>query len=304
MITRRGFLRWLAGLVALGAGTAGYAGAVEPGLRLAVQRWRVTPPGWPAGLRLRLAILADVHIGPPWVTLARLEGVVARMNALEPDFALLLGDYVAGHHFRTADVPVAEVARVLAGLEARHGVMGVLGNHDWWDDRTAQQLGHGPTFAHRGFEAAGVPLLENTARRVETPGGAVWIAGLGDQIALLPGRGGRPKGWRGWRGVDDLDATLAAVTDDAPVILMAHEPDIFPRVPDRVALTLSGHTHGGQVRLFGWSPVVPSRFGNRYAWGHVVEDDRHLVVSGGLGCSIVPVRFGVPPEITVVELGA
>jgi predicted MPP superfamily phosphohydrolase len=88
------------------------------------------------------------------------------------------------------------------------------------------------------------------------------------------------------------------------VILMAHEPDIFVRVPDRVALTLCGHTHGGQVRLMGWSPVVPSAFGNRYAYGHVVEEGRHLVVSGGLGCSILPVRFGVPPEIVVVELGA
>jgi predicted MPP superfamily phosphohydrolase len=85
---------------------------------------------------------------------------------------------------------------------------------------------------------------------------------------------------------------------------MAHEPDIFPKVPDRVALTLSGHTHGGQVRLFGWSPIVPSEFGNRYAYGHVIEDGRHLIVSGGLGCSILPVRFGVPPEIVIVELGA
>jgi hypothetical protein len=101
------------------------------------------------------------------------------------------------------------------------------------------------------------------------------------------------------------------VTDNAPVILLAHEPDIFPRVPGRVALTLSGHTHGGQVRLFGYSPVVPSRYGNRYAYGHVTEArahsparPRHLVVSGGLGCSIMPVRVGVPPEITVVTLGA
>ena len=88
-----------------------------------------------------------------------------------------------------------------------------------------------------------------------------------------------------------------------PSILMAHEPDIFRKVPDRVALTLSGHTHGGQVRLFGWSPVVPSRYGNKYAYGHVTEGDRHMIVSGGLGCSILPVRFGVPPEIVVVDLG-
>jgi predicted MPP superfamily phosphohydrolase len=94
------------------------------------------------------------------------------------------------------------------------------------------------------------------------------------------------------------------VTDDAPVLLLAHEPDVFPEVPARIALTLSGHTHGGQVRLFGYAPVVPSRYGNRYVYGHVVEEGRHLVVSGGLGCSTVPVRLGMPPEIVLVDVGA
>ena len=94
------------------------------------------------------------------------------------------------------------------------------------------------------------------------------------------------------------------MNDGSPVILLAHEPDIFPDVPKRVSLTLSGHTHGGQIRLFGYSPVVPSRFGNRYAYGHVVEDDRHLIVSGGLGFSILPIRFGVRPEILSIELGS
>ena len=86
------------------------------------------------------------------------------------------------------------------------------------------------------------------------------------------------------------------------MILLAHEPDIFAKATNRVALQLSGHTHGGQVRLFGCSPVVPSRYGNRYCYGHVVESERNLVVTGGIGCSIVPVRFGVPPEITLVDL--
>ena len=103
--------------------------------------------------------------------------------------------------------------------------------------------------------------------------------------------------------MDDLAKTLAKITDDAPVLLMAHEPDIFPEVPDRISLTLSGHTHGGQFRMFGYSPVVPSRYKNRYAYGHIIEDGRHLLVSGGLGCSIAPVRFGVPPEIVLLELG-
>ena len=123
---------------------------------------------------------------------------------------------------------------------------------------------------------------------------------MADQLALRPGRAW---GRSGFTGLHDLGGTLAKVGDEAPVILLAHEPDIFPEVPDRVTLTLSGHTHGGQIRLFGYSPVVPSRFGNRYAYGHVVEGSRNLIVSGGLGFSIAPIRFGVRPEILAVDLG-
>ena len=85
--------------------------------------------------------------------------------------------------------------------------------------------------------------------------------------------------------------------------VMAHGPDIFAAMPDRVALTLCGHTHGGQVRILGYSPRVPSRYGNRYAYGRISEGGRDLIVSGGLGTSILPVRFGVPPEIVEVTLG-
>ena len=107
---------------------------------------------------------------------------------------------------------------------------------------------------------------------------------------------------RVYDGVDDLAGTLAQVKDDAPVILMAHEPDIFPKVPDRVALTVSGHTHGGQITFAGYAPVVPSRYGRRYVYGHVVEENRSIIVSGGLGCSGMPIRFGRPPEIVLIEL--
>ena len=141
--------------------------------------------------------------------------------------------------------------------------------------------------------ADGITVLSNAALRL----GRYWIAGVEDQLAFPPRDG------FGWQGMDDLPGTLAQITDDAPVVVLAHEPDIFARMPNRVALTLSGHIHGGQVRFFGWSPVVPSRFGNRYAYGHVHEGGRDLVVSGGIGCSILPVRFGVVPEITVIEIG-
>jgi predicted MPP superfamily phosphohydrolase len=95
------------------------------------------------------------------------------------------------------------------------------------------------------------------------------------------------------------------VSTDDPVILLVHEPDIFTQVPERVSLTLAGHTHGGQVRIPVVPPVwTPSQYGARFAYGHIVERGRHMIVSGGLGCSKVPLRLGMPPEIVRVTLGA
>jgi predicted MPP superfamily phosphohydrolase len=100
---------------------------------------------------------------------------------------------------------------------------------------------------------------------------------------------------------DDPDAQS---TGRGPVIAAhAHEPDVFPQAPARYALTLSGHTHGGQIRVLGRTPVVPSMYGSRYAYGHIVEDERHLIVSGGLGTSLLPVRIGSRPEIVHLLLG-
>ena len=88
------------------------------------------------------------------------------------------------------------------------------------------------------------------------------------------------------------------------MILAVHEPDIFTKVPERVSLTLAGHTHGGQIRVpFLWERYVPSAYGARFAYGHIVEQGRHMVVSGGLGVSKIPMRIGVPPEIVRIELG-
>ena len=154
----------------------------------------------------------------------------------------------------------------------------ILGNHDWWEDRTAQKNGGGPVFGRLALERVGIRVYENDVTKIRKDGQTFWLAGLGDQLALLPRK---QWGRKTWQGVDDLPATLAKIDDASPVVLLAHEPDIFPHVPERVGLTLCGHTHGGQVRLFGYSPVVPSRFGNRYAYGHVVDGSRNLIVSGG-----------------------
>lgn len=298
MISRRAVLRGLLATALTGLVVSVYGFLVEPAVRLRVRRWRLRPAGWTGG-PLTLAILADLHMGEPYMSLARLRRIVARTNALGADVTLLLGDLEAGHRFVSRRVSMEDTAAELARLRAPLGVWAILGNHDWWHDRPAQARGGGPNRIAELLRAAGVPVLQNDAVKLGsgTPAGPFWLAGLDDQLAIGVGD-------MVFRGLDDLPGTLGRITDDAPVILMAHEPDIFPKVPDRVALTLSGHTHGGQVRLFGWSPMVPSAYGNRYAYGPVREDGRDLVVSGGIGCSILPVRLGVVPEITVVEIAA
>jgi len=293
MISRRHFLS-LAG--ASGFSTVTY-GVSEPVLQLDVTRYNVSPPQWPSDFQLKIAAVADIHACDPWMSLSHIEAIVERTNALGADIIVLLGDYVAGHRHVTRFIPASEWAPVLSGLKAPLGVHAILGNHDWWDDKTVQRDGQGVTAARRGLEAAGIPVYENDARRLSKDGRPFWLAGLGDQLAYSPMRRFRPLRRV---GVDDLGATLAKVTDNAPLILMAHEPDVAWRVPARVALQLSGHTHGGQVRLFGWSPVAPS--GQKLAYGHVrVNCD--VIVSGGLGCSMMPFRLGVPPEIVLVTLG-
>lgn len=294
----------------MSAGTLGFGGyAVAEPWRLNVSRYRLVPKGWPQGFKLRLAVVADIHACNPWMSADRIRQIVARTNALGADAVLLLGDYVVGHRLGRMSTPVKgeEWAGALAALKAPNGVHAVLGNHDWWENESLQRTRQGAVPARLALEAAGIPVYENDAVRLEKNGQPFWLAGLGDQWAFWPTDDEYPafvKGGKlGYTGVHDLPQTLAQVTDDAPVILMAHEPDIFPEVSERVALTVSGHTHGGQLRLAGFAPIVPSRYGRRYVYGHIVEDGRNLIVSGGLGCSGLPLRFGSPPEIVVIDLG-
>ncbi len=310
MITRRAFLRTAFAALGSCAAFGSYAFAIEPGFRLRVQRWELRPAAWRRGHRLRIAVIADLHAGAPHMGQSRVDAIVETANALEPDLALLLGDYAASHRFVTGPVPIASVAKSCAALSARLGVYAVLGNHDWWDDHDAQRRGAGPTLSHAALASQGIRVLENNSLVIDDAPGPFQLAGLGDQLAfsyiLRRKLGGPPRHFAPAlipsAGIDDLPATLATLDKALPTILMAHEPDIFPAVPPHVALTVSGHTHGGQVNLFGWRPIVPSRYGPRYSYGVIEEMARSLVVSGGLGCSVAPVRFGVPPEITLIDL--
>jgi uncharacterized protein len=290
-LSRRGLLKAGVGLAAFGGlvmpSTAAYAAAVAAN-DLIVTNYRLSPPGWRKGQRLTITVIADIHAGGPNMGIARVREVVDAAQALKSDLIVVLGDYFATHRFVTERVPAAAWSAELARLRAPLGVYAILGNHDWW---------YGLDAVRGAFANIPVPLMENDAALIGKEGERFWLAGLGDQLAHWIGHSR-------FEGVDDLPGTLARVTTGHPVLLMAHEPDIFTQVPERVALTVSGHTHGGQVRIpFLWPHLVPSAYGERFAYGHIVEGGRHLIVSGGLGCSKVPLRLGVPPEIVRIELG-
>jgi predicted MPP superfamily phosphohydrolase len=290
-VTRRGLIKTGLGLTGLAGvmlpATTVYA-AMEAANGLSVTDYRLTPPGWPAGQPLTLAVVADLHAGGPNMGLERIRQVVDAANALRCDLTVLLGDFFATHRFITEHVPPPAWAAELARLRAPLGVHAILGNHDWWYDIKGTRA---------ALAQVRIPVMENEAVLLGEGGRRFWLAGLGDQLAYRLGHSQ-------FRGVDDLAGTLKRVTTADPVILLAHEPDIFPTVPERVSLTLAGHTHGGQIRLPLVPPFwAPSEYGARFAYGHIVERGRHMIVSGGLGCSQVPLRLGVPPEIVRVTLG-
>jgi predicted MPP superfamily phosphohydrolase len=236
-------------------------------------------PRWPGELAgLRVAVISDLHAGAPHVGEARIARLVAAVNRRRPDLVVLLGDFVDPEVKLGSPVTVEAVAGRLAALRAPHGVIAVLGNHDW-------RYG-GPRVA-AALRAGGIEVLENAATRA----GPLWVAGLADVRT---------------RVLDveiALHAALAEVPAGAPVLLLSHDPDVFPSVPERVALTLSGHTHAGQVAIRRLRRgAIPSGYGERYASGHVVEDGRHLFVTAGVGTTGWPVRLLAPAEVVLLEL--
>ena len=276
------------------AGLAGYAVGVEPGFVPVVRRYAVAPPRWPAGLVVRIGVIADIHACEPWMSAQRIRGIAEQCNALKPDLILLLGDFNAGHRFVTGPVMPGAWADALSVLQAPLGTYGILGNHDWWHGPVPGMPG-GPEDIRRALRSIGVRVLENDAVLIDRGGTRFWLAGLADQLA-------HPFAPPGHKGAHDIPGTLRQVSDDAPLIMLAHEPYAFVRMPDRVSLTLSGHTHGGQIVVPGLGPIVtPSR---RYNYGHYDEGGRHLIVSGGLGESGLPARLGVPPEILEITVGS
>jgi len=224
---------------------------------------------------VRLVLIADVHVAGPDMPPSRVRRIVEQVNALKPDIILIAGDLVSDKSFATHHYTVADAVTPLKQLRARYGAFAVLGNHDHWRDAAATRW---------QLRRAGIRVLDNDAVRA----GTLSIGGVDDPFT----------------GYDDLRRTLARLgAEPYPHILISHSPDVFPNVPRDVALTVAGHTHCGQIRL----PLIGalstmSRYDERYACGRIDEGGRTLVVTAGLGTSLLPLRLGAVPDIWVIDL--
>jgi predicted MPP superfamily phosphohydrolase len=277
------------------ARAAGLRGFYAPATMLSFPRLvqhHIRHPGWHLP-ELTIAVLSDLHVCRPWTPLGRLGRIVAAVNALGADLILLPGDFLMDRNLPGVPVPAEAIIDRLAPLSAPLGVVAVLGNHDWWDCRLSRRTDFARNSVAEALEGSAIVHLANRAMELHHGGGAFWLVGLDSQGARKHLH--QP-------GFHDPEAAFAGVPANAPAILLAHEPDYFAEGDRRAFLQISGHTHGGQANLLGWRPMTPSAFGSRYAWGHIRDGDRHLVVSGGVGYSGLPLRLFQPPEIVLVRV--
>ncbi len=290
---RRAFLANAAcGVVGVGAVSSPvYATLVEP-WTIRVRRYTIAIKNLhPNLVGLKLVQLADTHLGPriPESFVQQAVYLVIKQN---PDLVLLTGDHI--HDGMDQIARAAELCRPLVD-SAKIGVLGVLGNHDWWGD--------GPKMS-QALEQQGVWMIDNDrvwidpvdrvlikSPPVNTE--ALTIVGLGDLTD----------------GVIDHIRAFRDVENESPTIVLAHNPDtaelnsLTHDDAPRIDLMCSGHTHGGQVRipLMG-TPMVPSMYGSKYAGGLVQGPAFPVHISRGIGMSMLPVRVGVPPEISVITI--
>lgn len=267
----------LAGILMLVVAAVGWAFFVEPN-RLIVRHETLQMQQWPSSLsNLKIAVLSDLHVGGSFIDDDKVKTIVQRTNELQPDLIVIAGDYISGGRRDPTRAPET-YAHLLKEFRAPLGVYSVLGNHDWWYD--------GARVRH-ALEANGIKVLENETAKLDVRGTTLWLAGFADL----------------WTRTPRVHETTEAIPPNETIIALTHNPDIFPRLPQRVALMIAGHTHGAQIRLPFIGPIVqPSRVSPAYTRGHVFENGHHLFVTTGIGTSIAPVRFGVPPEIVLLTL--
>lgn len=243
-----------------------------------VRELAVSLPGWPRFDKpLRIAFLSDFHVGSHAGDVGRFEAIVAETARFAPDLVLYGGDYVNMQPLGGGRVPPHVIARILGTLQAPLGRFAALGNHDFT---------YGAEEVSAALSREGIAVLDDTRTSVTCGGHAIELVGISDARTDHP----------------QAHAALASLPA-GPGIVLAHDPAWFAHVPAGPYLTLSGHTHGGQIAFPVIGPVVnASRAPLRWSYGHIVEGRRQLYVTSGLGTSGVPVRMNMPPEIVVLDV--
>ncbi|MFN2531342.1 MAG: metallophosphoesterase [Pyrinomonadaceae bacterium] len=268
------FLTLILVIVALGA----WAFFIEPD-RLVIHQQVIKLTQLPSEFAgTRIAVIGDIHAGAPFITPDKLQQIVLEINEQHPDLVVLLGDYMVRGKFYQHPIDPQVTADACKQLRAPLGVYAVLGNHDWWYDGLR---------VRNAFQNASIRVLDNEVAEVRRVQQSIFVIGLADA----------------WTRPQRIAETVAKVPAGATAIAITHNPDVFPDIPETVELTLAAHTHGGQVNfpLLG-RLVVPSSYGQRYAAGLIHENRKQLFVTTGIGTSILPVRFRVPPEIAILTL--
>jgi len=283
-LSRRAFVRLTVGAAlattAAGAGGITYTSQIEPRW-LDIERHTLTLPRLaPAFAGYRLVHLSDIHMDP-WMTPARFRDIVATTNALAPDLVAITGDFVTAAAAQYA----APLAAVLRELRARDGVLATLGNHDHWSDAAK---------VREALAAGSVRELDNDLHVVRRGGDALYLGGIDDH-------------WEGKSRFDQVLNRLRSARDgreDGAAILLAHEPDFadLSAATGRFDLQLSGHSHGGQVRLPLAGPLILPPLGQKYPQGRYLVGEMIQYTSRGLGMVRPYVRFGCRPEITLFTL--
>ena len=261
-------------------GLAADAALVEPNLPRVVRK-EIALRRWPERLEgFTIALLSDFHYDP-YFSVHPLRASISMVNDLRPELIVLTGDFVTVpfHGDRVKAASGAEpCANLLGQMHAPHGLWAVLGNHDVLTDadRVTSSLC-----------AGGIQVLANQSVPMERNGARFWLAGVDDVLS----------------GTSDLKETLHHVPADEAMVLLAHEPDYADRVAHfPVDLQLSGHSHGGQVRVPFVPPLFLPELARKYIWGLYKIGGLTLYTNPGLGTVGVPVRINCPPEITLLTL--
>ncbi len=249
---------------------------IEPDL-LIVRKNTLYLPNWDKKIDgFKIAVISDLHIGSKNVDLNKVKKIAKIVNKNNPDLVVFLGDFDS-FLIQKTKYKMEELVSVFKNFKAANGVISVLGNHDY--------ASPSPAFIKEFLNEANIDILENNSIHIFPNGRILKITGLKD-LWYFPNI--KPK------------ETIGPIY--SPTIVLMHNPDSFPSIPGDVSLTLSGHTHGGEIVFpFFGSPIVPSEYGQRYRKGHIVENGKHLYVSAGVA-SLSGFRFLNPPEISILTL--